>query len=455
MPGRAVSPSSSTSLTAILAGLSHALDLTEGHPRGHAERACRIAQALTRVLGLDETMRRNVVHAALLKDAGCSANAQRVYEVFGGPEHGVKRAVWERDWRRFGDRLRYALEWTERGGSTVQRLRKLASLAAAGPQGAREIFQIRCARGAEIARRVGCDESIASAIHDMDEHWDGGGHPRGLRGEEIPLLARVLGLAQVMEIFWGLGGPHAAIEVARTRRGTWFDPDLVRAAEALVEDTSVWEDLFAPHLVSRILAQMPEEQVVVDDARMDLISEAFALIIDGKSPYTFDHSRRVAEYAVSIGARLGMDVEQLRRVRRAGLVHDLGKLTVPNSILEHPGKLDDEQWRVVRQHPSHTFDVLARVPILEEIALDAASHHERVDGKGYHRGLSGDGLTVTARILAVADVMDALAADRPYRAGMAPERVLGILTTDAGSHFCTSCVDACSTDLIAAQSAAA
>ena len=456
MPARAIPPSSA-SVTAVLAGLSHALDLTEGHPRGHAERACRIGQSIAGELGLSRDERRDLVHAMLLKDAGCSSNALRVYQMFGGPEHGVKRAVWERDWRKFGQQLRYALAWTERGGSPVRRVRKLASLAAMGSSGgAREIFQIRCARGAEIARRIGCAETIAQAIHDMDEHWDGGGHPRGLAGEDIPILARIMGLAQVMEIFWGLGGPHAAIEVARSRRGTWFSPDLVRAAEALTGDLGLWEDLFAPDLVARILAQMPHEHVVaVDDARLDLVAEAFALIIDGKSPYTFDHSRRVSEYAVSIGVALGLDPDQLRRLRRAGLVHDLGKLTVPNSILEHPGTLDDEQWRVVRQHPSYTFDVLARVPILEELALDAASHHERIDGRGYHLGLPGERLSTTSRILAVADVMDALAADRPYRAGMTPDRVMGILTSDAGTHFCPTCVEACSTDLIAGAPASA
>ncbi len=452
----APSPALASGLTSILAGLSHALDLTEGHPRGHAERACRIAQSLAREVGLDDQERRDLVHATLLKDAGCSSNALRVYQLFGGPEHGVKRAVWERDWRKFGEQLRYALLWTERGGSPVRRFRKLASLAAAGSHGGpRELFQIRCARGAEIARRIGCADHIAQAIHDMDEHWDGGGHPRGLRHEEIPVLSRIMGLAQVMEIFWGLGGPASAIGVARSRCDTWFAPALVRAAEALATDTSLWEDLFAPDLSGRILAQMPHDEVVaIDEARLDQVAAAFALIIDGKSPYTFEHSTRVADYAVSIGRQLALGERELRRLRRAGLVHDLGKLTVPNSILEHPGSLDDQQWGVVRQHPGFTFDVLARVPVLEELALDAASHHERIDGRGYHLGLAGHQLSVTARILAVADVMDALAADRPYRGGMAPDRVLGILTTDAGTHFCPTCVDACSTDLIASSAAA-
>ena len=457
MPGPGVPrDTSAAGLTGILAGLSHALDLTEGHPRGHAERSCRIGQSLARQIGLDADARRDLVHAMLLKDAGCSSNAQRVYEMFGGPEHGVKRAVWERDWRKFGEQLRYALQWTERGGSVVRRFRKLASMAVAGPNGAREIFQIRCARGAEIARRIGCADHIAQAIHDMDEHWDGGGHPRGLRGDDIPVLARVMGLAQVMEIFWGLGGPAAAIGVARTRCNTWFDPALVRAAESLTTDTSLWEDLFSPDLSSRIRRQMPDAgPVTVDEARLDQIAAAFALIIDGKSPYTFNHSARVADYAVQLGRQLALDDAALRRVRRAGLVHDLGKLTVPNSILEHPGKLDDEQWRVVRQHPAFTFDVLARVPMLEDLAFDAASHHERMDGRGYHLGLPGPRLSLTARILAVADVMDALAADRPYRAGMDPDRVMSILVTDTGSHFCPSCVDACSIDLIASTTASA
>jgi hypothetical protein len=201
--------------TALLAGLSHALDLTEGHPRGHAERACAIGLRLAELIGLTDDVRADLMQATLLKDAGCSSNAARVYEMFGGPEHGVKRAVWEADWRKIGPRLLYALRWAERGGSPLARFRRLASLAAMGPHGGRELFQIRCARGAEIATRIGPSADAAQAIHDMDEHWDGGGHPRGLRGDEIPLLARLMGMAQVMEIFWG----HRRAARRRRRRG--------------------------------------------------------------------------------------------------------------------------------------------------------------------------------------------------------------------------------------------
>ena len=438
------------STTALLAGLSHALDLTEGHPRGHAERSCAIGLALAARLGLADAERADLVHATLLKDAGCSSNASRVYQLFGGPEHGVKRAVWERDWRRYGEQLAYALRWVERGGSLVSRFRKLASLAVAGPRASRELFQIRCARGAEIAAHLGFSSDVAGAIHDMDEHWDGGGHPRGLRGADIPLLARIMGAAQVMEVFWGLGGPGAARHVVRTRAGRWFDPEIARAAQSLDSQDPLWRQLTNGDLTASLLAQTPAALPVdATPHRIDRITEAFALIIDGKSPYTFRHSDRVARYAVAIGTRLGEGPEFLTRLRRAALVHDLGELTVPNSILDSAGALTPDEWAIVRQHPAYTFSILERVPVLSALALDASSHHERLDGRGYHRGVGGDDLTRTARILAVADVIDALAADRPYRAAMEPAQVVAVIEQGAGTHFCPECVGVCSMDLIA------
>jgi hypothetical protein len=177
MAGR--DPSDSVTTTALLAGLSHALDLTEGHPRGHAERTCTLGLALAARLQTPG-LASDLVHAFFLKDAGCSSNAARVYELFGGPEHGVKRAVWERDWRSPIAQVVDAAGWVERGGSPGARLKRLCRLAVAGSHASREIFQIRCARGAEIASHLGFPPEVTSAIHDMDEHRDGGGHPRGL-----------------------------------------------------------------------------------------------------------------------------------------------------------------------------------------------------------------------------------------------------------------------------------
>ena len=220
----------STSVLSVLSGLSYALDLTEGHPRGHAVRTALIGLEIGERIGLPEEGRLDLLYALLLKDAGCSANASRVYELFGGPEHEVKRAVWVRDWRKLTQQASYAFRFVGRGGGFTSRLKKLVHLARLGPEASRELFQLRCARGAEIANLMEMGTDVAAAIRSMDEHWDGGGHPEGLARDSIPLYAQIIGLAQVMEIYWGLGGPAEAVRVARQRSGTWFNPRLTRVS---------------------------------------------------------------------------------------------------------------------------------------------------------------------------------------------------------------------------------
>jgi HD-GYP domain-containing protein (c-di-GMP phosphodiesterase class II) len=130
-------------------------------------------------------------------------------------------------------------------------------------------------------------------------------------------------------------------------------------------------------------------------------------------------------------------------------LHDLGELTIPNSILDKPGTLEADEWAIVRRHPGFTLSILERVPAFRQFAADAANHHEWIDGHGYSLGLRGDQLSRTARILAVADVIDALSADRPYRAGMPPARVREILAAESGTHFDPACVEACTAEVIA------
>jgi HD-GYP domain-containing protein (c-di-GMP phosphodiesterase class II) len=183
-------------------------------------------------------------------------------------------------------------------------------------------------------------------------------------------------------------------------------------------------------------------RAATDDDGLDRIAEAFAAVIDAKSPYTHEHSRRVSTLAVSIGSRLGIRGAALVRLRRAALLHDIGKLGVPNRILDKPDRLTRSEWKVVRRHPQFTYDILDRVPIFREFAFDASCHHERLDGSGYFRRLSGRAISQTARILAVADVVDALLAARPYRDGLAPAKVVDMLRADRGRTLCGECVDA-------------
>jgi putative nucleotidyltransferase with HDIG domain len=176
-------------------------------------------------------------------------------------------------------------------------------------------------------------------------------------------------------------------------------------------------------------------------------------VIDAKSSFTFEHSDRVASLSVGAGERLGFTPVELTRLRRAALLHDIGKLAVPNAILDKPGKLADAEWEVVKQHPAHTLHVLQQVPVFRELAEDAANHHERIDGRGYFRGLAGDQLTPTARVLAVADVADALMSARPYRGAMTVDEVIAILIEGRGSHFCPESVDALALSLAATPAA--
>jgi putative nucleotidyltransferase with HDIG domain len=192
-----------------------------------------------------------------------------------------------------------------------------------------------------------------------------------------------------------------------------------------------------------VAAAEPEERVIAaDETRLDRIATAFALVVDAKSAFTYHHSDRVAAYAVAIAQAMGLPARDCVRLRRAGLLHDIGKLSVPNRILDKPGKLDPDEWDVVRKHPHYSFEILERVPVFSEFAFDAAAHHERIDGKGYHRGLSGPSLSRHARILAAADIFDALSAARPYREALPLERVLSIVREGSGTQLCPECVDA-------------
>jgi HD-GYP domain-containing protein (c-di-GMP phosphodiesterase class II) len=430
-------------LSAILSGLSYALDLTEGHPRGHSSRSCLIGMRLATELGLSARDRSDLFYALLLKDAGCSSNSARVFQLFGGDDQPAKRAVWLRDWRKIREQIAYVIDYAEPDGKLFERLRRLTVLALKGPASRRLLFEVRCDRGAEIARALGFSEATAGAIRAMDEHWDGGGYPDGLRRGAIPLLARIVGLAQVAEIFVSEEGPDRAATIVRQRRGSWFDPDLVNAFLSIARDGALWEQCDSKNLDETVASAEPDGcGIPADEARVNAIAEAFARVIDAKSPYTYHHSARVAEFAVGIGRELGLDEAALVRLRRAALVHDIGKLSVPNRILDKPGPLTPREWEVVKRHPYYTYQILERVPAFDDLAFDASAHHERLDGRGYFRNLPASQLSVAARILSVADQLDALSADRPYRGKLPRERVLAILRDERGKGLSGDAVDA-------------
>lgn len=298
-----------------------------------------------------------------------------------------------------------------------------------GRAGACSLVQQRCERGADVARAIGLDEEVAQAVLEADEHWDGRGYPAGKAREEISLGGRLLCLAQAAEVFWSRGGPSAACEIARRRRGTWFDPLLVDALLALEDDQSFWRSLQAPAVAS---LEPPDRVLIANQDHLDLVAQAFAWIVDAKSPYTAEHSAGVAEIAVLLSELLGLEAPTRATIRRAALLHDLGKLGVSNRILDKPGPLTEEEIAVVRRHPRWSLEILERVVAFNDFARIAAAHHERLDGSGYSDGRIAAELDTPSRILAVADVAEALSAERPYRPALRPEQVLATMRRDAG-----------------------
>ena len=215
------------------------------------------------------------------------------------------------------------------------------------------------------------------------------------------------------------------------------------ALESLRGDTAFWAAVYGPNLLAEVRAVEPaDQQLDADDDRLDRIALGFAQVVDAKSSWTRSHSERVTELAVGTAARLGTHPEALRWYRRAALLHDVGKLGVSNAILDKPGRLNDDEMAAMRMHPAYTHRILSRIDGFEQLAEIAASHHERIDGRGYHRGLAGDQLSPPVRAMVVADMFEAMTAERPYRDTMPIEKVLGILRKDAGTAVCPDAVEA-------------
>jgi len=428
----------------LISALSYALDLTEGRSMGHSVRTCVMGMRLAQHIGMAPKEQADLYYALLLKDAGCSSNSSRLFHILNADEIRAKRDVKTTDWTKVGfESLNFALTHVATESALPQRMWKLLQVAATQQADSRDLVKIRCERGSYIAKKLGFSDAVAEGIHSLDEHWNGGGYPNHLMGAEIPMFSRIANLCQTLEVFYEARGEKEALSAVQARSGRWFDPELVAATMSLAKQGSLWIGLDSKDLLENVLVMEPEERrLVADDATVDSICFAFADIIDAKSPFTYQHSNGVAEAAINIAIHFGMSDQQKKHLRRAALMHDIGKLSVPNSILEKPGKLTDAEWQIVRDHPYYTFQILKRVPAFKSFSSDAAAHHERLDGSGYWRRLAGDNLSFVARILAVADVFDALRAKRPYRDALPLEQVFSIMRKESPKALDMPCFEA-------------
>ncbi len=429
-------------LSELIAALSHALDITEGQPEGHCVRCCWIGMHIGRRIGLPDPRLWELYYTLLLKDLGCSSNAARICALYLTDDLQFKR-----DYKTVGDRLpqvlRFVLSHTGLKAGLAERFRSVLTIVRKGGEIAQELIVTRCSRGAEIARLLRFPDAVAAGIYSLDEHYNGQGKPAGLAGEAIPLNARIALLAQVVDVFHTADGAAAALAEVRERSGHWFDPALVRAFEAVAADPEFWAGLASPALDAAVLALEPASHVVpLDDDYLDDIAAAFGQVVDSKSPYTSGHSMRVALYTDLIGERLGLAPERRRWLRRGALLHDVGKLGVSNSVLDKPGKLDDEEWAAVKLHATYTETILSRIDAFAELARVSAAHHERLDGGGYPRGLKADDISLETRIITTADIFDAITAERPYRGAIPVPRTLEMMAEHVGTAIDARCFEA-------------
>jgi putative nucleotidyltransferase with HDIG domain len=427
-------------LSEAIAMLSYALDLTEGQPPGHCVRCCWIGTQIGRHIGLDADQQSDLYYTLLLKDAGCSSNAARLWQLYGGDERIIKHGYKTVDSQSLLQLARFVLHYSGPGEALRARMRRVLNMARHGEELASELIQTRCERGADIVRRIGFSDAVAAGVYSLDEHWNGKGQTGSLGGDQIPLNARIALLAQVVDVFHSVGGPQAALDEARRRSGTWFDPRLVDALKAVSPDAAFWDALAEDGLDARVAGLEPVARtIMIDEDRLDVIASAFADIIDAKSSFTAGHSHRVTRYADLVATRLGVPPPRRRWLRRGALLHDIGKLGVSNSILDKPGRLDAAERAAMQHHAVLSEEILVRLSVFRDLAPVAAAHHERLDGNGYPKRLAGDAITLETRILTVADIFDALTAGRPYRDAMPVHEALATMQGEVDTAIDPRC----------------
>jgi HD-GYP domain-containing protein (c-di-GMP phosphodiesterase class II) len=427
----------------VLAALSFALDLADGQPAGHSLRTTLIGMDLADRLDLGLQDRRDLYYALMLKDVGCSSTSARLFDVFGGDDRVAQRRLLRPDWHGWLKAVRFHFAYAPSGQLWPERLRRAMRLVRDGSRLAGELVETRARRGQEIVRQLRFSDRVAGAVGSVDERWDGSGLPQGLVGSGIPVLSRVIAVAQFVEVHATVYGARRAIEAARHHRGRWLDPQLVDATRDLESELGRWCALDEEALRREVREVEPgDAALLAGPDTLNCIARGFADVVDAKSPYTAQHSSRVCEYALAIADRLGFEPAERNELHRAALLHDIGKLSVPNSILDKPGPLDPDDWEVVKLHPFYTQRILEHIRGFEELAKVAAFHHERLDGRGYFHGLREDQIPLSSQVIAAADIFDALTTERPYRPAWPEEVALRHMETDRGTGLRPDCLDA-------------
>ncbi|WP_156685676.1 HD domain-containing phosphohydrolase [Mycobacterium sp. Marseille-P9652] len=395
----------------MLAALSVAIDLGLGQPAEHMLRAALIATRLADRLGLSEQQRETTYYTTLIMWIGCHADSHEYARWF-GDDIAVRHDSYLVDWSGL-PYLRFLAGNVARGRPLAQRLSMMATLMVNARGHISRLIHSHCTSAALLADRIGLDPGVQAALAYTFERYDGGGLPAGARGDEIPIHMRIAQVADMVEVHHRAYGMEGALAMARERRGGQFDPQVVDAL--LSHSGEVLDGPQPGDAWAAALRAAPDHHQRLDDEALDTLLIALGDFVDLKCPFTLGHSREVARLAGDAALAAGMDADGAALTRRAGHIHDLGRIGVSNQIWSSANPLTAAEFERVRLHPYFTVRILEQVPGLRRLAQVAGNHHECLDGSGYPRGLDGGALGLPDRILAAAVSYQSACEPRPYR----------------------------------------
>lgn len=402
-----------------VAALSLATDLGLGHPLGHALGSCLAAVELASRLDSDPEESAQVYYVALLAHVGCTGVAARLAGWSGGDEIHFQSGVQVLGpMSEPGEDVRWFVRHLADDRPLPERALLVAGMFARGEKRAKAMAADLCESGRLLARRLRLPDGVALALGQITERWDGNGIPGEAGGERISRPLRIARVAVDLVAIARVRDREAAAEALRRRRERGYDPEIVDAA--LDDPSELLEAADAADAWERVLDAEPEPVATISQAGLTSVARAFGEFADLKVGFLRGHSARVAELAAGAAEGLGLPAAEATEVRAAGHLHDLGRVSVPNGTWEKSGPLTVGEWERVRLHPYYTERILERSVALAPLAAPAGAHHERLDGSGYHRGATATQLDLPARLLAAADVYDALGHDRPHRQAFDP-----------------------------------
>ena len=398
-------------LAELVAALSLGIDLGFGQPMEHVLRQCLIALRLAERVGLDEETRVGVYYTALLVNVGCHTDAHEQAKWF-GDDIAMKAGKYDHEFKSLGAAAA-GLRQLGAGKPPLHRFRIGLEFVVSGHRDFDGMIDEHASRARALGEQLGLPDGVLDALAASYETWDGRGWPGELKGDRIPIASRIAQLAEFVEVANRVGGIEAATAMARKRAGKQFDPGL--AALLCANADEILGGLDSIVTWDAVIAAEPALGVSLSGEGFDSALQAIASFVDLKSPYTLGHSLAVADLASQAAAQVGLPAAEVRTLRRAGLVHDFGRLGVSNAIWDKQGPLGAGEWERVRTSPYLTERMLHGSEALAPLGAIAVQHCERLDGSGYPRGLSGNAISRSARILGAADVYQAMREPRPYR----------------------------------------